>query len=159
MTPPSYEDRNHERRKDDDRLAVRLASDMSQAWNQIGKLKKTLVVAGLLVSTVGGIGAAGAAYGMVREQFEDIPQRVDVLEDSLFVEMPRDAERRDRQIRQNRQSIDDLQAARDSLDARVEHFSERLREIRHIAVSNNCWIRVAAGERSRFDCTPGSPGE
>ena len=155
MSSEPYPDRDGERRRDDSALIVRLASDVSHWWrHRLGRLAQFATIIAVVVTIGGGIAGGLVTVGTVRANFAGLPDRVSRLESY------RDTVLRPRRktLRRHDTRLDTLSARLQSVRSNVQSLRSMLQELRDLAQANNCWIRVAAGQQSRFDCSA-TPGE
>lgn len=152
MTAEPYQNRDGERRSDDSSLLVRLASDVSHWWNRRSGLLAKAVTLLTFVGTIGGGIASGlVAVGTIKANYAGIPDRVESLESRQGAIADT--------VSKNRQEVQQLRSRISDLRSDVSSLRSSIQELKDLAQANNCWIRVAAGQESRFNCTASPNGE
>lgn len=146
---------NGERRRDDDRrAAAEIGHALGELWNErLALWQKGLAVLLSIGTVLGGVWVGGTAFGAVRADFGDVPQRLGALEVRFQAHIDTTTSPALDVIGGHTEKIDSLErsiaAARDDLRS-LENWMVRLEAL---AESNNCWIRVAAGDEVRFNCS------
>lgn len=149
-----YPDRNGERRDEDAWLLVRVAQEIGHWWNKrLGRIAKTVTVLSAVVSIGGGVAAALVTLGTLKADYRGLPSRVERLEDDFQAHLDTTTRRGLRRISENATEIDTLHRHVNQLRGDMGTLRTMISGLRQLAEANNCWIRVAAGEQSRFECS------
>jgi len=149
-------DRNGGRRAEDRTLFGRIFQEGFYWWKeQAGMLAKTATVFSLLAGGAVQAASCGAAWAVAYGRWEDVPPRLRSLEnwreDSIALVADSGFDR----IDHLEDRVDQLEVRFGRVEASMGELSTALGRIEELAESNNCWLRVNAGEESRFNCSGG----
>lgn len=149
----SYPDSERERRNGDDYILVRLSRDVGHWWNhRIGRVAQAVTVLSAVATLGGGLFGAVFTAGMFARDFEGIPAEVRQLETRM--DHYRDTTNSlSRRLGNAETSIDTLREQVADVSSDMASMRAMIGQLRRLAVANNCWIRVAAGQESRFNCS------
>lgn len=147
-----------QRREDDHRAAAEIGHVLGEVWNErLALWQKALTVLTTIGTTLVGVWVFGTAAGAIKADFGGLPERVSTLETRFQAHLDTTTRPALDVIDENTSSIDTLSVKLDSFRQGTEHdiqdVRSSLRELKELAEANNCWIRVAAQEESRFNCS------
>lgn len=151
--PESYPGSDRERRNGDDYILVRLSRDVGHWWNhRIGRIAQIVTVLSSVAILGGGLFGAVFTAGMFARDFEDIPADVRKLETRMD-HYQDTADNLSLRMGNAETNIDTLREQVAEVSSDMASMRAMIGQLRRLAVANNCWIRVAAGEESRFNCS------
>lgn len=142
------------RREDDERFLAVVGRDLAYLWSErMGLIARTLAVLTTIGTVLGGVWVGGTAYGAMRAEFRGLPDRVGVLESRFRAHIDTTTRENQAAIEANTARIDTLEQTLQTVREEVKSVRAWLIRLEGLAASNHCWIRVAAGEESRFNCS------
>lgn len=151
-----WPDREYERREQDSSLPTRVVLDILHWWRKrAGLVAKTATVLGFVATLLVGTFSTGAGWAVIAGQWEGIPNRVSALETWRHDSVPVAADTAFRRLDRLSARVDTQRAELERLRSNYTDLAATLDRLEQLSESNHCWIRVTAGEESRFNCSAG----
>lgn len=151
-----WPDRDYDRREQDSSLPARVVLDLLHWWrNRAGLVAKTLTVVVTAAGILATAASVGAGWAVAAGKWEGLPGRVSALETWRADSLAAFTDSAETRFNRLEEEVDTNRARLEALQGSYQDLAEALDRIEELSEANHCWIRVTAGEESRFNCSAG----